>query len=77
MLEVQCALEIVDPEIMNLEIVNFRGEGAIRRRGEIDITSDILRKDVTEEFVWTEGRGKVTSGVIRTLTWGGVEPRCN
>ena len=70
MLENQCALEIVDPEIVdpeilnpeignpeivNLEIVNFGGEGAIRRRGEIDVTSDSLRKDLTEGFVWTQG----------------------
>ena len=65
MLENQCALEIVDPEIVdpeimnpeivNLEIVNFSGEGSIRCRGEIDVTSDSLRKDLTEGFVWTQG----------------------
>ena len=70
MLENQCALEIVHPEILdpevvkseivnpaivNLEIVNFGGVGAIRRRGEIDVTSDSLRKDLTEGFVWTQG----------------------
>ena len=47
--------EIVNTEIVNLEIVNFGGEGAIRRRGEIDVTSDSLRKDLTEGFVWTQG----------------------
>ena len=47
--------EIVNPEIMNLEIVNFGGEGTIRRRGGIDVTSDSLRKDLTEGFVWTQG----------------------
>ena len=86
-LEKQCALEIVDPEIVspeivnseivspeivnpgimspeivnpgpdivNLEIVNFGGEGAIQRQGEIDVTSDSLRKDQTEGPVWTQG----------------------
>ena len=69
-LENQCALEIVDPEIvdpeivnpeivnpenLNVEIMNLGGEGAIRRRGEIDVTSDSLRKDLTEGFVWTRG----------------------
>ena len=62
--ENQCALEIVDPEIVDpeignpeivdLEIVNFGSEGTIRRRGEIDITSDSLRKKLTEGFVWTQ-----------------------
>ena len=62
-LENPCALVIVDPEIVdpeivkpdivNLEIGNCRGEGAIRFRGEIDVTSDSLRKDLTEGFVWT------------------------
>ena len=54
--------EIVSPEIMNLgphivnlEIVNFGGEGTIRRQGEIDVTSDSLRKDLTEGPVWTQG----------------------
>ena len=69
-LENQCALEIQNPdigsqeivnpesvnlEIVNLEIVNFGGEGAIRRRVEIDDTSDSLRKDLTEGFIWTQG----------------------
>ena len=43
------------PDIVNLEIVNFGGEGAIRRQGEIDVTSDSLRKDMTEGPVWTQG----------------------
>ena len=47
--------EIVNPEIVNLEIVNFAGEGAIPCRVEIDDTSDSLRKDLTEEFIWTQG----------------------
>ena len=47
--------EIVSPEIVNFEIVHFGGEGAIRRRVEIDDTSDSLRKDPTEGFVWTQG----------------------
>ena len=47
--------EIVNLEIVNLEIVNFRGEGANRRCGGIDVTSDSLMKDLTEEFVWTQG----------------------
>ena len=65
MLENQCVLEIMDqaivdpeivnPEIVNLEIVNFGDEGASRRRGEIDVTSDRIRKDLTEGFVWTQG----------------------
>ena len=41
--------------IVNLEIVNFGGEGAIRRQGEIDVTSDSLKKDLTEGPVWTQG----------------------
>ena len=48
-------LEIVNLEIVTLEIVNFRDEGANRRRGGIDVTSDSLRKDLTEGFVWTQG----------------------
>ena len=65
MLENQCALEIVAPEIVdpeivnsesvNLEIVSFEDEGSIQRRGEIDVTSDSLRKDLTQGFVWTQG----------------------
>ena len=47
--------EIASPEIMNLEIVNFGNEGAIRRSVEIDDTSDSLRKDLTEGFIWTQG----------------------
>ena len=49
--------EIVNPgpDVINLEIVNFGGEGAIRRQGEIDVTSDTLRKDLTEGPVWTQG----------------------
>ena len=47
--------EIVNPEIVNLEIVNLGSEGAIRRRGEIDVSSDSLRKDLAEGFVWTQG----------------------
>ena len=70
MLENQCALEIQNPDIgsqeivnpeivnlemVNLEIVNFGGEGANRRRGGIDVTSDSLKKDLMEGFVWTQG----------------------
>ena len=69
--------EIVSPEIMNLEIVNFGGEGAIPRRVEIDDTSNSLRKDLTEGFIWTQGSGKATSGVILTLRGDGVESGCN
>ena len=49
--------EIVNPgpDIVNLEIVNFGGEGAIRPQGEIDVTSDSLRKDLTERPIWTQG----------------------
>ena len=49
--------DIVNPgtDIVNLEIVNFGGEGAIRRQDEIDVTSDSLRKDLTEGPVWTQG----------------------
>ena len=47
--------EIVSPEIVNYEIVNFGGKGAIRRRVEIDNTSNSLRKDLTEGFIWTQG----------------------
>ena len=47
--------EIASPEIVILEIVNFGDEGAIRRRVEIDDTSDSLRKDLTEGFIWTQG----------------------
>ena len=47
--------EIVSREIVNLEILNFGDEGAIRRRVEIDDTSDSLRKDLTEGFIWTQG----------------------
>ena len=46
---------IVIPDIVNLEVVNFGGEGAIRRRGEIDVTSDSFRKNLTEGFVRTQG----------------------
>ena len=48
-------LERVNPEIVKLEIMNFGGEGALQRRGEIDVTSNSLRKDLTEGFVWTQG----------------------
>ena len=47
--------EMVSPEIVNLEIVNFGGEGGMQRRVEIDDTSDSLRKDLTEGFIWTQG----------------------
>ena len=47
--------EIMSPEIVNLEIVNFRAEAAIRRTVEIYDTSDSLRKDLTEGFIWTQG----------------------
>ena len=43
------------PDIVNLEIVNFGGEGAIRCHGEIDVTPDSLRTDLTEGPVWTQG----------------------
>ena len=43
------------PDIVNLEIVNFGGEGAIRCHGEIDVTSDSLRTDLTEGPVWIQG----------------------
>ena len=48
--------EIVNPgpDIVNFEIMNFGGEGAIRRQGEIDVTSDSLRKNLTERLIWTE-----------------------
>ena len=46
--------DIVNPENVNLEIVNFGAEGAIRRRGKIDVTSNSLRMDLTEVFVWTQ-----------------------
>ena len=48
-------LESVHVEIVNLEIVNCGGEGATRRRGGNEVTSDCLMKDLTEEFVWTQG----------------------
>ena len=47
--------EIVSPEIVNLEIMNFGVEVAIRRRVEIDDTSDSLRKDLMEGSIWTQG----------------------
>ena len=47
--------DIVSPEIVNLEIMNFVDEGAIRRRVEIEDTSDRLMKDLREGFVWTQG----------------------
>ena len=49
--------EIVNPgpDIVNLEIVNFTGEAAIRRQGEIDVTSHSHKKDLTEGPVWTQG----------------------
>ena len=47
--------ETVNVEILNSEIVNFGDEGANRRRGGIDVTSDSLMKDLTEGFVWTQG----------------------
>ena len=49
--------EIVNPgpDIVNLEILNFGREGAIRRQGEIGVTSDSIRKDLKEGPVWTQG----------------------
>ena len=54
--EIVCP-EIVNPgpDIVNFEIGNFGGESAIRREGEIDVTSDSLRKDLTDGPVWTQG----------------------
>ena len=48
-------LEILNLEIVNVEIMNFGVEGAIRRRGGIDVTSDSIMKDLREGFVWTQG----------------------
>ena len=48
-------LERVNPEIVKLEILNFGGQGALQHRGEIDVTSNSLRKDLTKGFVCTQG----------------------
>ena len=49
--------EIVNPrpDIVSWEILNFGGASAIRRQGEIDLTSDSLRNDMTEGPVRTRG----------------------